>query len=251
MATEPEKLKREAAGRYVSADGRFTVEQSSGRWVAIDAETTDDLGLPLVRGPFASLDEAKVAVTEARTAPRATSSLAERLQASRPRAAATAPGKRRPSDAAAPGPKPRLVRAKPREPEIELREFRAGDGAALRSLWKAAGFRSVGDDDRSLDAFLERNPGLLLVATADGDVVASAMGGWDGRRGWLYHVAVATAFRRRGIATRLVRRLEQRLRVAGAPKLNAIIRDDNADATAFWSSLGYVRAPTSQYGREL
>ncbi len=52
MSGDPEKLKRETAGRYVSADGRFTVEQASGRWMTIDAETTDELGLPLVRGPF-------------------------------------------------------------------------------------------------------------------------------------------------------------------------------------------------------
>jgi ribosomal protein S18 acetylase RimI-like enzyme len=246
MPTEPEKLKREAAGRYVSADGRFTVEQSSGRWVAIDADTTDDLGLPLVRGPFASLDDAKVAVAEARTAPKATSSLAERLKSAPRRQLET--GRKRSGTRAT---KPDVAPSKAPEPEIELREYRRGDGAALRALWKAAGFRSVGDDDRSLDAFLERNPGLLLVATADGEVIGSAMGGWDGRRGWIYHVAVGTTFRRKGIATRLVRRLEQRLRVAGAPKLSAIVRDENDEAKAFWRSLGYELAPTSQYSREV
>jgi ribosomal protein S18 acetylase RimI-like enzyme len=242
MALEPEKLRREAAGRYVSADGRFTVEQSSGRWLTVDAETTDDLGLPLVRGPFDTLDDARVAVAEARTAPKATSSLAGRLaEATKPPRRETR-GDRPQRDAPAP---------KPSAPEIDLRDYRAGDGEALRALWKVAGFRSVGDDDRSLDAFAERNPGLLLVATADGAVIGSALGGWDGRRGWIYHVAVAEGFRRQGIATRLVRRLEHRLRVAGAPKLNAIVRDENRDATAFWTALGYDLAPTRQYAREL
>ena len=243
MAVEPEKLKREAAGRYVSADGRFSVEQSSGRWVAIDAETTDDLGLPLVRGPFDTLDDARLAVAQARVGPKATSSLSERLQA-KPRRAGTAA---RPSRRQGRATKPEG----PREPEIELRDFRPEDGEALRAIWKAAGFRSVGDDDRSLAAFGERNPGLLVVATADDEVIGSALGGWDGRRGWIYHVAVAERFRRRGIATRLVRRVEQRLRVAGAPKLNAIVRDENRSATAFWESLGYEVAPTSQLAREL
>jgi ribosomal protein S18 acetylase RimI-like enzyme len=247
MGSEPEKLKREAAGRYVSADGRFTVEQSSGRWVVIDAESTDDLGLPLVRGPFDTLDDAKVAVAEARVAPKATSTLAERLK-SAPRAKAA-------TSKAPAGPPVRAGRRaalrKAHEPEIGFREYRAGDGDSLRVLWKAAGFRSVGDDDRSLDAFEARNPGLVILATADGDVIGSALGGWDGRRGWIYHVTVATAFRRKGIATRLVRRLEQRLRVAGAPRLNAIVRDENREAAAFWTSLGYELAPTSQYGREL
>jgi ribosomal protein S18 acetylase RimI-like enzyme len=106
-------------------------------------------------------------------------------------------------------------------------------------------------DDRSLAAFAARNPGLLVVATADGVVVASALGGWDGRRGWIYHVATAGAFRRKGLATRLVRRLEQRLLAAGAPKVNAIVRDENEGARAFWERLGYAVAPTRQFGREL
>jgi ribosomal protein S18 acetylase RimI-like enzyme len=237
---EPDKLKRESAGRYVSADGRFAVEQSSGRWLTIDAESTDELGLPLVRGPFATLDEARAAIAEARQGPRATSTLETRLKA-RPRQGRT------PAAATRRSPAPK----KPREPTIELRDFEPADGASLRALWKAAGFGSVGDDDRSLAAFAARNPGLLLVATADGAVIGSALGGWDGRRGWIYHVATAEAYRRKGIATRLVRRLEQRLRVAGAPKVNAVVRDEDETARTFWKALGYEVAPTRQFARDL
>lgn len=245
MTVDPEKMKREAAGRYVSADGRFTVEQSSGRWLTIDAETTDELGLPLVRGPFATLDEARAAVSATREAPPVASILSARIAA----AARPKRGKASSKGPAKPTKTPAL--AKPREPVIGLRDFEARDGDALRGLWRAAGFRSTGDDDRSLAAFAARNPGLVLVATADGVVVASALGGWDGRRGWIYHVATAAAHRRKGIATRLVRRLEQRLRKAGAPKVNAIVRDENDAARAFWERCGYEIAPTHQFGREL
>jgi ribosomal protein S18 acetylase RimI-like enzyme len=246
VSPDPEKLKRETAGRYVSTDGRFTVEQSSGRWLTIDAETTDELGLLLVRGPFATLDEARAAVTAAREGPPITSVLAAKIAAgSKAGRGPAKTGRIGAKVAKAPVPK------KPREPVIELRDIQAADGDALRALWRAAGFRSVGDDDRSLAAFAVRNPGLLLVATADGVVVASALGGWDGRRGWIYHVATAEPFCRKGIATRLVRRLEQRLRAAGAPKVNAIVRDENAAARAFWKRLGYEVAPTQQFGREL
>lgn len=246
MTGDPEKLKRETAGRYVSADGRFAVEQASGGWMTIDAETTDDLGLPLVRGPFATLHEARAAVATARDAPPLTSMLSARIAAgskARETSKKAGPAAKEVSKPAAP--------KKPPEPVIDLRDFEASDGDALRQLWHEAGFRSVGDDDRSLVAFATRNPGLLIVATADRLVVASALGGWDGRRGWIYHVATAKAFRRKGIATRLVRRLEQRLRAAGAPKVNAIVRDENEDARAFWKQLGYEVAPTHQFGREL
>jgi ribosomal protein S18 acetylase RimI-like enzyme len=255
MTGDPEKLKREAAGRYESADGRFTVEQSSGRWVTIDAQTTDELGLPLVRGPFATLDEARAAVSAAREAPPVASILAARIAAAAKQRRGKAKGQsastRTITSKGPATPGKTLVLAKPREPTIALRDFEARDGEALRALWRAAGFRSTGDDDRSLAAFAARNPGLLVVATADNVVVASALGGWDGRRGWIYHVATAAAHRRTGIATRLVRRLEQRLRKAGAPKVNAIVRDENEAARAFWERLGYEIAPTHQFGREL
>ncbi len=237
-----EKLKRESAGRYVTADGRFNVEQSSGRWLTIDAETTDELGLPLVRGPFASLDEARSAIEQARTGPKATSTLEGKLKAF-PKGGRAATRAKDHGAAA--------TSRKPREPVIAMRDFEPADGDPLRALWKAAGFGSVGDDDRSLAAFVARNPGLLVVATADDRIVGSALGGWDGRRGWIYHVVTAEPFRRKGIATRLVRRVEQRLRVAGAPKINAIVRDGNVPADAFWTSLGYELAPARRFAREL
>jgi ribosomal protein S18 acetylase RimI-like enzyme len=252
MTAEPEKLKRATAGRYVSADGRFTVEQASGRWMTIDAETTDELGLPLVRGPFATLDEARAAVASARVAPPLTSMLSAKIAAGAKSGRRNAKGEAATAKAAKPSvPAKPAAPKKPPELVIDLRDLEATDGDALRALWREAGFRSTGDDDRGLAAFAARNPGLLLVATADGAVIASALGGWDGRRGWIYHVATAKAFRRKGIATRLVRRLEQRLRKAGAPKVNAIVRDEKADARAFWERLGYEVDPTHHFGREL
>jgi ribosomal protein S18 acetylase RimI-like enzyme len=247
---EGERLKRETAGRYVSADGRFAVEQSSGRWMTVDSEATDDLGLPLVRGPFATLDEARAAIAEARTAPVAKPDLATRA-GRRPKAGRSGPtatGARLPKGAKAAS----ASRAQaPREPKIELRDLDAADGDALRALWKAAGFGSTGDDDRSLAAFAKRNPGLLVVATADGKVIASALGAWDGRRGWMYHVATDARYRRKGVATRLVHRVEQRLRTAGAPKVNVVVRAGDRSAQTFWEKLGYEAGEAELRRKEL
>ncbi len=73
-------LKRLGGGRWQTRDERFTIEPQSGTWVVVDAEQTDDLGLPLVRGPFPSLTEAKTAIATARTTARATSPLAARIE---------------------------------------------------------------------------------------------------------------------------------------------------------------------------
>ena len=134
---------------------------------------------------------------------------------------------------------------------IVVRPFRAGDGERLRAFWASIGMEGLGDDDAALGVLVERNPGLSLVAERDSEVVGSILGAWDGRRGWLYHVAVAPDLRRRGLAEDLVRRVEARLVEFGAPKVNAVIQDDNPAAAAFWRAIGYEMTPARQYGRRL
>src|SRR6202008_3490031 len=74
---EDQKLKRVQAGTYATADGRFTVEQSASGWLGLDAEQTNELGLPLARGPFTTLEEARGAIGSARSGPRPVSDLDE------------------------------------------------------------------------------------------------------------------------------------------------------------------------------
>jgi hypothetical protein len=76
---DAEALRRLGGGRWQTRDERFTVEPQSGQWVVVDAEQTDELGLPRVRGPFSSLTRAKEAIAEARTGDTPTSPLADRI----------------------------------------------------------------------------------------------------------------------------------------------------------------------------
>ena len=86
-----ESLKRLGGGRWQTRDERFTIEPQSGTWAVIDAETTDELGLALVRGPFGSLAAAKAAIEAARAGGPEGSPLAERAAALRSRVAAAGP----------------------------------------------------------------------------------------------------------------------------------------------------------------
>jgi ribosomal protein S18 acetylase RimI-like enzyme len=157
--------------------------------------------------------------------------------------------------ASAPAPKPRLrALGKPSAggrtgPAVVIREIRTIDGAGLRELWREVGFHSIGDDDRSLARLARRNPGLVLVAAEGSRIVGSALGGWDGRRGWMYHVATAETHRRQGIATRLVTQIETGLHDLDCPKISVMVSEDNAGARAFWASRGYSMAPTRQLSR--
>lgn len=246
---DPTKLRREVAGRYVSGDERFTVEQGSGGWMVLDAEQANEFGLPLARGPFSGLEAARAAMDAARSGPAPSSRLAEKI-ARLPHGPAHEATARAPADhptATVPG----TASEPPLPPPVVIREYRAGDGEGLRALWAIAGFHSPGDDDRSLRRFAQHNAGMFLVAVQGSAIVGSAMGGWDGRRGWIYHVATAPEYRREGLATRLVRQIEARLKELGSPRANAIVLEDNDEAIAFWESLGYRDRASRQYGRDL
>ena len=74
-----EALKRLGGGRWETKDGRFAIEPQSGTWVIVDSTQTDELGLPLVRGPYPSLTAAKAAIDDARSTGPAASPLAEKI----------------------------------------------------------------------------------------------------------------------------------------------------------------------------
>jgi hypothetical protein len=91
-----DSLKRLGGGRWETRDGRFSIEPQSGTWVVVDNTETDDLGLPLVRGPFASLTAAKEAIEGARDSGPLESPLAQRLERARTgKKAVAAPAARR------------------------------------------------------------------------------------------------------------------------------------------------------------
>jgi ribosomal protein S18 acetylase RimI-like enzyme len=88
--------------------------------------------------------------------------------------------------------------------------------------------------------------GILLVVIIDDRIVGSVIGGWDGWRGNIYRLAVTPAYRRRGIARRLVAEISSALFAKGAERLSALVEHEHPWAIDFWQSLrdlGYERDP--------
>ena len=124
--------------------------------------------------------------------------------------------------------------------DIQLRDFTSQDVDAVLALWRRAD--AVARPTDRPDALLKRlahGDDLFVVATADGQVVGSLIGGWDGWRGGLYRLAVDPAVRRRGVGTLLVREVETRLRRAGAERVPIRVFFGEPGAVTFWESVGY------------
>lgn len=127
-------------------------------------------------------------------------------------------------------------------PEFRIRLMTAEDCETALILW--ASYEGIGlsgaDTRERIAAFLLQNPGLSLAAECDGRIVGTLLCGHDGRRGYIYHLAVAKGHRREGIAGALVRRCLESLRPLGIQKCHAFVYVENTDALRFWESVGWV-----------
>ena len=123
---------------------------------------------------------------------------------------------------------------------LRVRSFRMDDYPQVRKLWKNSGLEiRPGDSRREIQRKLQRDPELFLVGEVGARVVGSVIGAWDGRRGWIYHLGVLPDFQRKGVASRLVREVERRMRAKGVVKVNASIYKWNKRSIAFFKASGY------------
>jgi ribosomal protein S18 acetylase RimI-like enzyme len=126
--------------------------------------------------------------------------------------------------------------------DIEVRPYREGDEDGVCALWALAFPNPARRNEPRLviaqKVAFQRE--LFYVAAAERAIVGTAMGGFDGHRGWLYTVAVHPSWRRRGIGSALVRRVEAALEALGCLKLNLQVLSSNASVVGFYRSLGYA-----------
>lgn len=135
-----------------------------------------------------------------------------------------------------------------------LREYNdSTDREQVISLWGAVFGYETAHNDPSLAIAkkLRANDHLFFVADDEGQLVGSAMAGYDGHRGWLYAIAVHPDYRRTGLGSRLVRQAEEALVAAGCMKVNLQLLATNEATAAFYKSLGYAVEPRISMGRVL
>ena len=126
---------------------------------------------------------------------------------------------------------------------MTITEFTLAHYDDVIALWRDTPGICIRDDDsrEATARYLARNPGLSFVALIEGQLVGSALCGHDGRRGYLQHVAIKPAFRKRGIADALVNRCLSALSAAGITKAHLAVLTDNAPAIAYWSNRGWEK----------
>ncbi|MEZ5729136.1 MAG: GNAT family acetyltransferase [Burkholderiaceae bacterium] len=133
-----------------------------------------------------------------------------------------------------------------------FRPFTEPDRDAVVALWQACGLlRPWNDPHRDIDRKLRVQADGFLVATVDDRVVAAAMAGYDGHRGWVNYLAVDPELRGRGLGRALMGAVESWLLAMGCPKINLQVRADNLDAIAFYRRIGFGQDASVSLGKRL
>jgi ribosomal protein S18 acetylase RimI-like enzyme len=119
-----------------------------------------------------------------------------------------------------------------------IRPARSEEVEQVLGLWREAETTpSVTDTREEVLKLLAEPAAVLLVAEAEGRLVGTVIGGWDGWRGNIYRLAVAPGYRRRGLARLLVAEADRSLHRMGARRITALVEGDHPWATDFWDSL--------------
>ena len=133
---------------------------------------------------------------------------------------------------------------------LAITDIADADVDAVVALWQRCALTRPWNDPASDIALARRNPNAtVLVGRTGGVIVATAMVGHDGHRGWVYYVAVDPDRQKKGFGRAMMDAAEAWLRAAGVPKLQLLVRRENAKAGAFYQSIGYQESDTITFAK--
>jgi ribosomal protein S18 acetylase RimI-like enzyme len=139
---------------------------------------------------------------------------------------------------------------------VQIREFHyPEDYPRVKSLW-ASMEKGVNlgrsDTPEEIQKKIAHDPDLFLVAEENGQIIGTVIGGFDGRRGLLYHLAVSASFRGQGVGSRLMEEIESRLRAMGCVRCYLLVTSDNNEAMRYYEKRGWEHMDwVVPYGKNL
>ncbi|THB73442.1 MAG: GNAT family N-acetyltransferase [Desulfobacteraceae bacterium] len=122
-----------------------------------------------------------------------------------------------------------------------IRPFQPDDYDRAFTLWQnsdGVGLSSA-DSRENILAYLLRNKGTSFVAEEEQRIIATILGGHDGRRGYIHHLCVHDGYRRQGLGNMLVTHCLDALKALGIQKCHIFILNDNHTGLAFWKQIGW------------
>jgi ribosomal protein S18 acetylase RimI-like enzyme len=135
---------------------------------------------------------------------------------------------------------------------LEIRPFKPGDEEEMIELWRACKLvRPTNDPAKDIARKRKVRGDLLLVGLSGGRIVASAMVGYEGHRGWINYFAVSPRHRKQGFGRSMMKEAERHLRAEGCPKMNLQVHSSNSGAIAFYKAIGFLQDDVLSFGKRL
>ena len=135
-----------------------------------------------------------------------------------------------------------------------IRDFKfPNDYPAVIDLWeKSSPDIHVGRSDTpdELAKKIQHDPDLFLVAEFNSDIIGAVLGGFDGRRGMVYHLAVDEKYRQFGVGGLLIESIEDRLREKGCLRSYLLVRKENP-SVQFYIKQGWQKLDIQIFGKDL
>ena len=135
---------------------------------------------------------------------------------------------------------------------MEIGELDRSHRAEAVALWMRTDLtRPWNPPDQDFDRAVTGSGSAVLGAIEDDRLVATAMVGHDGHRGWVYYVAVDPDVRATGVGRAMMQAAEAWVRQAGIPKIQLMVRSTNTAALDFYDAIGFTREDTILLSRWL
>ena len=138
---------------------------------------------------------------------------------------------------------------------INIREFHyPKDYPQVIKIWERIekGVRvGVSDAPREIEKKLLRDPDLFIMVESKGVLIGTVIGGYDGRRGFRYHLAIIAEFRGKGIGTQLMDEVETRLRAKGCLRCHLLVNNNNNEAKGFYNKKGWKPLDDTPFAKDL
>ena len=138
---------------------------------------------------------------------------------------------------------------------ISIREFQyPEDYSQVIGIWEKMekGIRlGTSDAPKEIEKKLLRDPELFLVAEFNGELIGAVIGGFDGRRGYIYHLSVVAMFRGQGVGSQVMEEVENRLRAKGCIRCHLLVTNDNDEAMGFYLNQGWKPLDNIPFAKDL
>ena len=123
---------------------------------------------------------------------------------------------------------------------MEIREMTIKDYDKVYSLWEKTDIiLKKSDEKQEIDRMIKRNPYTCLVGLIEGEIVSAVMGGFDGRRGYVHHLAVKPKLQGQGLGREMMEELMSRFQDLKVIKVHLFVEENNKEVKDFYRNIDF------------